>query len=169
MTPQEVHLKIVEEGRCDPYRALGPLEIVEDREDAVCVECRHVSERSWNSDLEARYSCRKDPKYEEHKNFVDGKQMFFDREGWNRILGFRDKEHYEWALKKKESEYFHSAQSYGSCMKINTEGRCENFERPVNVKEEIARSNRLWIAQAKPMLIGLMAGVLLALVGVWIA
>lgn len=163
MKPAEVRLKIVEDGSCDPYRASLPEEIDEDREETVCVECRHCIDHRHRTSLEWRYECRKAPKYEEHKNFVNGEAMFFDREGWTGILECQAKG-WEWALKKKERDYFHSSQSYGSCMKINTEGKCENFERPVDVKKELAKEGRLWPLYAR----GVAAGALLGLALAWL-
>lgn len=162
-TAQEVQLAIVKDGNCHPYRPIDHEETPEPREEAICVECRHCIDHTHRTLLESRYECRKEPKYEEHKNFVNGDAMYFDREGWETILEGRRKK-WEWCEKKNESDYFRSSQSYGSCMKINTEGRCENFERPVDVRQEIAKEGRLWPLYAR----GVAAGVLLGLALAWL-
>jgi hypothetical protein len=165
-TAQEMRLKIVKEGRCDPYRPIDQTERPEPREDAICVECRHcIENNTWSDNLEWRYSCRNDPQYEEHRNFVNGEAMFFNRERWDHILECRKKWGEDWSAGTKEKDCFHVRQIYGSCMKINTDGSCENFERPPDVKRELAKEGRLWPLYARGALVGAalgFAGALLA-------
>ena len=158
-TNQEVRLKIVEEGLCHPYRQTDLAVMPEPREEAICVQCRHCIEKGHHTDLEWRYECRMEPQYEEHRNFVNGEAMFFDRGGWGKILEYRRKR-YEWADEKNEKDYFYASQSYGSCMKTNTDGQCENFERPVAMKKQLATEGRLWPLYARAGAVGTVLGLL---------
>lgn len=129
MRRASAHLEIVQDGECHPYRRVAPDRPEEETPRVLCVECRHVIVREHHvgRDLAWAYSCGARPRYEQHVNYIDGSEIFFDRERWNEILEFQSKG-WEWALEKTERDYFHESQSHEACVDHNPDGLCDLHE-----------------------------------------